>query len=197
MSPDLKLAAIHGSPRRNGHSSQLLAAAIKGARTAGACVEELFPDALCIAPCREDYSCTQNGHCVIGDDFQHIAALFEQCHGLLVASPIFFGTVPAPLKLLIDRCQCFWIRKYRLHETGPHRRPALIIVTAARRETPQLFEGVLRPLRYFCDALDMVVQNSCCYGTLEENDDIRKDPQRLETAFAAGVKLAQIAERNR
>ncbi|MBR5998013.1 MAG: flavodoxin family protein [Deltaproteobacteria bacterium] len=196
MPSDLKLVAIHGSPRRNGHSSRLLAAAIHGARTAGACVEELFPDTLRLAPCREDYGCAIDGHCLIDDDFRQIANQLEHCHGLMVASPVFFGTVPAPLKLLIDRCQCFWVRKYRLHDTALRQRPALVIVTAARRKSPQLFEGVLRPLRYFCDALNMSVQDSCCYDALEELDDLDKDPRRLEEAFAAGVHLAQTAGRN-
>ena len=176
--------------------ARLLAAAIHGARTAGAHVEELFPDTLRIAPCQEDYGCACDGHCVIADDFQRIAFLLEHCHGLMIASPVFFGTVPAPLKLLIDRCQCFWVRKYRLHDAALRQRPALVIVTAARRKNPQLFEGVLRPLRYFCDALNMSVHNSCCYDALEELDDLNRDPRRLEAAFAAGVHLAQTAGRN-
>ena len=121
--PDL--LALYGSPRRQGNTALLLKEAVKGAREAGARVEEIVLRDLNISPCLEIYACRETGRCAIQDDFQAVYDKLLACHGLLLASPIFFYTVSAQTKILMDRCQSLWVRKYWLEKTpfGPRQLP--------------------------------------------------------------------------
>ena len=64
------LVALYGSPRRTGNSAALLKQAVRGAREAGAAVEEFVLRDLKMSPCLEIYACKQTGECAIKDDFQ-------------------------------------------------------------------------------------------------------------------------------
>jgi len=110
----VNILAIYGSPRRKGNTSLLLKNAVKGAIEAGAEVEEIILRDLKMSPCLEIYGCKKTGRCVIQDDFQQVYDKLLSCQGLMLASPIFFYTVSAHTKILMDRCQSLWVKKYWL-----------------------------------------------------------------------------------
>ena len=71
-----------------------------------------------------------------------------------IASPIFFYNMTAQLKAVIDRCQTFWARKYKLKLKDPGanmRRGFLLSVGATRGKN--LFEGLHLTAQYFFDAI--------------------------------------------
>jgi multimeric flavodoxin WrbA len=107
----LKILAIYGSPRRKGNTALLLQKAVQGAKEAGAKVEEVVLRDLKMSPCLEIYGCKKDGRCVIKDDFQNVYDQILSCKGLMLASPIFFYTVSAYTKILMDRSQSFWVKK--------------------------------------------------------------------------------------
>ena len=189
----LKLIAFYGSPRREGNTARLLRQAVKGARQGGAAVEEIFLREQDLSPCLEEDGCRNTGRCVIGDDFQKLYGLLEDCDGILLASPLFFGTVSAHAKILIDRCQCFWVRKYLLGRgkgaLPAKRRLGVFISCAARRERADQFEGATRTVRYFFAALDVVLWKSLVFPGLEEKDDVLAHPEYLQEAHAVGAGL--------
>ncbi len=104
--------ALYGSPRRKGNTAQLLKRSVEGARAAGAEVEEIMLRDLKMSPCLEIYGCKETGRCIIKDDFQSVYDKLASCQGLILASPIFFYTVSAHTKMLMDRCQSLWVKKY-------------------------------------------------------------------------------------
>src|SRR4030042_3661344 len=116
------ILAIYGSPRKKGNTNVLLDHAVQGAEEAGAQVEKIFLVDLNISPCLEIYGCKKTGRCVIEDDFQKVHDQLLACHGLMLASPIFFYTVSAHTKILMDRCQALWVKKYWL-DKGPYGQP--------------------------------------------------------------------------
>jgi len=187
-----KLVALYGSPRRQGNTSRLLNQAATGARAAGAVVEDVFLGDLSLSPCLEDNGCRDTGRCVIADDFQRIYLLLDECDGLLLASPVFFGGVSAQAKILIDRCQCFWAGKYLLKRVRggfSRKRPGLFLSAAARAPRPDLFEGAVRTVRYFFDALDVALWRTLLYPGLEEAHDVLAHEGYLREAFDAGLRL--------
>ena len=97
-----KLLAIRGSPRRKGNTALLFREAVRGARDGGVEVEEVVLRDLKMSPCLEIYGCKKTGRCAIDDDFQRIYDLLLSCHGVILSSPIFFYTVSAHTKILMD-----------------------------------------------------------------------------------------------
>jgi multimeric flavodoxin WrbA len=196
----VKIVAIYGSPRRKGNTSLLLKKAAEGARDAGAQVEEIILRDLKISPCLEIYGCKQTGRCVIKDDFQGVYDQLLACQGLMLATPIFFYTVSAHTKALMDRCQSLWVKKYWLEKTPfgkrDFKRKGLFISVGATKGK-KLFDGTLLTVRYFFDPLDMELWRSLLYRGLDFEGDVLKHPKYLEEAYQAGRELCQSIENNR
>ena len=190
------ILAVYGSPRREGNSSLLLKSAVRGAREAGATVEEVWLRDLRMAPCLETYACMKDGRCAILDDFQWMYDRLDECDALMLASPIFFYTVSAHTKILMDRCQSFWVRKYRLEkkETEGAQTPGKpgLFISVGATGGRKLFEGSLLTVRYFFDVLGMELWQSLLYRGLDLEGDVLKHPEYLEEAHDAGRRLSAV-----
>ena len=185
--PDI--LAIYGSPRREGNTSVLLKQAVQGARDAGADIEEITLRDLKMSPCLEIYGCLKTGRCAIKDDFQSLYDKMLSAKGLMLASPIFFYTVSAHTKILMDRCQSLWVKKYRIDKmkveaSEPTRLGLFISVGATKGK--RLFDGTLLTIRYFFDALDMKLWRALLYRGLDFKGDVLKHPDYLKEAYEAG-----------
>ncbi len=194
-----QILAIHGSPRRQGNTSTLLRQAVEGARSAGASVEEVTLRDLRISPCLEIYACKKDGLCAIQDDFQGLRDKLLACQGLMLASPMFFYTVSAHVKALMDRCQSLWVKKYWIDKVpfgqGPLTRKGLFISVGATRGA-RLFDGALLTVKYFMDTLDMELWQSLLFRGLDFQGDVQEHPDHLDQARRAGSGLAlALAER--
>jgi multimeric flavodoxin WrbA len=189
-----RILAIYGSPRREGNTAALLKQAAAGARSAGAQVDEVVLRDLAMSPCLAIYGCEKDGRCVIDDDFQGVYDQLLACDGLMLASPIFFYTVSAHAKILMDRCQSLWVKKYWIEKTpfGPRELPkkGLFISVGATRGK-QLFDGALTSVRYFFDVLDMELWDSLLLRGLDLADEVRARPEYLDRARDAGRRLAE------
>ena len=188
----MKVLAVYGSPRRKGNTSILLGRAVEGARQAGAEVEEIVLRDLKMSPCLEIYGCKKTGRCVIRDDFQDFHDRILESEGLIVASPIFFYSVSAHTKILIDRCQSLWVKKHWIDQipmgTGTFKRKGLFISVGATKGK-KLFDGALLTMRYFFEVLDMELWNSLLYRGMDFEGDVLNHPKCLEQAYEAGKDL--------
>jgi len=167
--------------------------AVQGAVDAGVQVEKVILRDLEMSPCLEIYGCKETGRCVINDDFQQVYDQLMVCDGLMLASPIFFYSVSAITKILIDRCQSLWVKKYWIDRV-PHgqrepKRKGLFIAVGATKGK-RLFDGTLLTVRYFFDVLDMELWKTLLYRGLDFEGDVLKHPKYLQEAYEAGKGLA-------
>ena len=189
----ITVLGISTSPRLESNSDILLREALAGAEAAGARTEYLSLRGLRIAPCAECGACSRTGICSIQDDYHGVLAKMLAADRLVFATPVFFMAVSAQAKLLIDRCQCLWSRKYILKQPvapqGRSGRRALVIVVGGSRGK-KMFESVGLTMKYFLDALDCA-----CFGNLFVNQvdgpgDIRGRPRAMAEARRLGEALA-------
>ena len=190
-----EILAISGSPRRKGNTATLLDRAVQGAVDAGARVEKIVLRDLKMSPCLEIYGCKETGRCIIQDDFQQVYDQLLACRGLILASPIFFYTVSAHVKILMDRCQSLWVKKYWIDKIPfgkwePIRKGLFISVGATKGK--KLFDGTLLTINYFFDTLDMELWKSLLYRGLDFDGDVLKHPEYLQEAYRAGREFASI-----
>ncbi len=102
------VVALSGSPVAGSNTDLLADAALEGARAAGAetlHIRARDVRAIACQACGPDPTHGQ-GYCLYHDDMDAVYAALERATGVLVASPVFFSGLPAPLKLVIDRCNC-------------------------------------------------------------------------------------------
>jgi multimeric flavodoxin WrbA len=189
-----KIVAVYGSPRRQGNTAALLKKAVEGAHDAGARVEEIVLRDLKMSPCLEIYGCNQAGECRLKDDFQQARDQILACRGLMLASPVFFYTVSAHTKILMDRFQSLWVKKYRVEKTGQKQKTALrkgLFIAAGATRGKKLFDGMLLSLRYFFDVIDMELWKALLYRGLDFEGDVLKFPEYLDEAYQAGKEFAK------
>ncbi|MDY6823891.1 MAG: flavodoxin family protein [Thermodesulfobacteriota bacterium] len=189
----VNIAAIYGSPRRKGNTATLLKSAVDGATAAGASVDEIVLRDYNISPCLEIYGCKKQGECVIKDDFQTVRDRVLACNGIIVATPVFFYTVSAHLKLFMDRCQSLWVNKYWVEQTPFNqwvpKRQGLVIAAGATKGK-KLFDGMQLTMKYFFDVLDTAMWDSLLIRGLDFEGDARAHPEHLEAAYKRGELLA-------
>lgn len=188
------ILAIYGSPRRQGNSARLLDEAVLGAQSEGATVDKIVLRDLKISPCLEIYGCKKDGRCVIQDDFQTVREQLLASKGLMLASPIFFYTVSAHTKILMDRCQSLWVKKYWVEQVDRHERPLTrkgLFLSVGATRGKKLFDGTLLTVKYFFDVLDAELWRSVLYRGLDLEGDVLQHPEYLVEAREAGRDLAR------
>ncbi|MGB2584122.1 MAG: flavodoxin family protein [Dehalococcoidia bacterium] len=187
----MKALGIMGSPRIGGNTDTLLDEALRGAESQGAETEKIIVDRLKITPCREYYGCLRDGNCVIRDDMDGIYPRLLEADIVIVASPMFFYSVTAQVKALIDRCQALWARKYVLKQSPPNsaRKGAFIAVGATKGK--QLFDGSILIVRYFFQAIGVKYTDELLVRGVDKRDEIKEHPTALADAFELGKRLAR------
>ena len=192
----MKVLGLFGSPRRGGNTEILLEEALKGAEKEGAEIERLYLSDLDITPCTECHGCDETGSCVILDDMQKIYPKLLEADVIILASPIFFYGVTAWAKILIDRSQALWAKKYLVNDPsmgkrGKRRKGFFISVGATKGQ--KVFEGAILTVKYFFDVLNTEYTGELLYRGVDGKGEILKHPEALEQAREAGRKLVLAA----
>lgn len=183
-----KMLAFYGSPRRDGNSTKLLKSFLVGVRERNLYdITEIYLRDLNISPCLEIYKCKNDGICAINDKFQEIYSMIDDADSIVLASPVMFYAVSAHTKILMDRCQAFWSRKYFLNIKSKEKKGVFIGVGATKGQ--KLFDGIIMCVKYFFDAIDTTLVESLLVRGADEKDDILKQPEMLERAKAIGRSL--------
>lgn len=193
----LSVLGISTSPRAGGNSDRLLGEAVRGAESAGAAVRVVALRDLRILPCNECYTCARTGRCCIqDDDFGGVLDAMLAADRLIFATPVFFMTVCAQAKVLIDRCQCLWARKYLRHEPlfadGPRDRRGLVIAVGGSKSR-RMFESVRMTMRYWFDALEVGTFANLFVNGVDGCGDVAQRPEALAEALRLGADLANPA----
>ena len=97
------LLAISGSPKKKSNTTSVLNHLIHK------CSEHQIPHHLIelaelnIKPCLDCGSCRNTLQCPINDDFNKLLQIFQKAKVIVLGSPVYFGSVTAQLKALMDR----------------------------------------------------------------------------------------------
>jgi multimeric flavodoxin WrbA len=186
----MKVLGILGSPRRGGNTEILLDEALRGASDhEGSCEKVILRD-LKITPCLEIYKCVEDGVCAIQDQMQGLFPKIIGAERLLLAAPIFFYSVPALAKAMIDRCQSLWAKKYILKvPVSPIADRKGVFISVAATRGKKLFDGVRLTVRYFFDAIDVTYSDELFVRGVDEQGAVRDQPEALKAAYDLGRKL--------
>jgi multimeric flavodoxin WrbA len=187
----IRLVALNGSPRQGGNTEALLGRAIEGARSAGAEVETFVLNYMDIRPCQNCGYCETRGVCRFADqdDMRSIYQALDAGDCFVAASPIYFATVSAQMKTMIDRCQALWARKFLLKQrhANPDRCGIFLAVGGFphRRFWP-CAETVARTWFLCCDIKYL---GGLFYHKIDGRGEIAGHPSALQEAFDAGRRL--------
>ena len=193
LTPAPRVLCVAGSPRRHGNSERLLDSCIEGATEAGAEVHKLAVASRDIAPCDSCDECALTGVCVVFDDMIDVYPRLEDADALIVASPVYFASVPAQLKAFYDRCQPFWARVHALGgEQRSPRRPGAFLVVRGGGD-PYGFDCAITPTKSVFAVLGVEYAHELKVEGPDAARDIVSRPDMLAEAREIGARIARSA----
>ena len=105
-----KVLILSGSPRKGGNSDILCDQFAKGAAEAGNQVEKIRVAEKKIGYCRACYYCRDHaGICAVKDDMAEVLQKMIDADVIVLASPVYFYSIDAQLKAVIDRTVARWL----------------------------------------------------------------------------------------
>lgn len=170
---------ISASPRRGGNSDYLCDEFMRGAQEAGHDVEKIFFHDKKIGYCSGCGVCNTTHKCVQKDDMAVVLDKMVEADVLVFGTPVYFYTMDAQLKTLIDRT----VPRYT-----ELKGKAYLIATLADKGKRSTI-GTVAAFRGFMECLDNVEEAGMIFGYNAWNKgDIIGNPA-VEEAYKAGKNV--------
>ena len=99
----MKITCISGSPTAGGNNEKLLDIVIGIIKERGNDSGKILLSKLNVKPCTDCGACKKAKECPIDDDMNDIYRMLETSDAFIITSPVFFGSMTAQLKALLDR----------------------------------------------------------------------------------------------
>jgi multimeric flavodoxin WrbA len=184
-----KILVLQGSPRKKGNSNLLSNQIAEGAQNAGAAVETIYLHGLEIAPCQACEGCQKPDAegCVIKDDMQTLYPKIADADALVLASPVYWFTMSAQLKLCLDRFYAFGADDYRALSGKK------VAVAMSYGDADPFGSGCVNALRSFQDITRFVGSEivGMVYGTADKAGEIQENTELMTNARELGTQLAK------
>lgn len=187
----MKVLAINGSPRKTGNTASLIEKTLDGARAEGADTRRIDLAEMQIKAVREeDYTASlldvSKG---FSDDLKGIIEAISSSDALILASPIFFGSITGEMKIMIDRFQFAWLEKnLRQREVfSGKKKGAFISVQAQAR--PDFFNNASSIVRHFFATVNISYSEELFCCNLEKKTDAGANTDYMKKAFELGRRL--------
>lgn len=175
-----KVLILSGSPRKGGNSDILCDEFMKGANESGNEVEKIRVVEKKIGYCRACYICKETGICAIKDDMAEILQKMIDADVIVLASPVYFYSIDAQLKTVIDRTVARWLEVKN--------KEFYYIMTAADEEKESL-ETTLACFRGYADCVEGAKEMGVIYGTgVYEKGEV-KNTNAMNEAYEMGLNV--------
>lgn len=99
----MKVLLLNGSPHKNGNTALALDEMIKTFDKEGIETELVQVGGEAVRGCIACTSCKKNNKCVFDDIVNETAPKFNECDGLVAASPVYYASANATLIAFLDR----------------------------------------------------------------------------------------------
>jgi multimeric flavodoxin WrbA len=188
----MKVLGISGSPRRNGNTDILINAALEVLAGEGLETEFLSLADRPIKPCTACRGCFASDtiRCVQEDPaFEGILEKFAEADGILIGSPVYFGSATPQIMALLDRVG-YVARK---HPQLLRRKAGAAIVVARRAGQNFTFAQ----LNYFFLVSEMIVPGSNYWNVAfgREKGEVLSDAEGMETVKNLARNMAWLMKR--
>ena len=172
---------LSGSPRKKGNSDLLCDEFMHGAKDSGNQVEKIFLGSKKIGYCKGCYYCEKTGGtCAIKDDMAEILKKIQNADVIVMASPVYFYSIDAQMKALIDRCVAQW--------TEIKNKEFYYIMTAAE-DSESVMDCTLECFRGFAKCLEGSSEKGviCAKGFYKAGEV--KDSEYMAAAYNMGKNV--------
>lgn len=176
-----KVLILSGSPRKGGNSDILCDEFMRGAIESENIVEKIRVAEKNIGYCKACYYCKNSGgNCVISDDMADILQKMIDADVIVLASPVYFYSIDAKLKTVIDRTVARWLEVKN--------KEFYYIVTCADEENDSC-ERTLECFRGYADCVQGAKECGVIYGTGVYEKGKIQDKPTMQQACKMGKEV--------
>jgi len=194
----VKACGLVGSPKRNGNVDLLVSEVLKGVSSQGAESSKIYLNDLVVRPCQSCGVDPGPRFCVFDDDMSLVYAVLESCDVVVLGSPVYFDSVSAQTKLVIDRCNCLmpYVKQadgsFDFERRMKKRKKGVFVAVAG---PDQEFDTILTTVKGFFNWANIELSVTILYvNDSNELGGVRNDKDQMSRAFVVG---SQIAEQGR
>jgi multimeric flavodoxin WrbA len=191
--PVFRVCGIVGSPKKSGNTDLLVSQVLEGAKSSGALVEKIHLNDLRIGPCQSCGVDPAPKFCLFDDDMRVIYSALKSSDGIVLGSPVYFDTVSAQTKLMIDRTNCLmpyvtrpdgssgFVRRIEKRKRG---------VFVAVAGTEQEFSTILTTVKGFFHWANVELVETIFYSHDDsELGGVKTKKRKMKEAFSVGRRL--------
>jgi multimeric flavodoxin WrbA len=184
----VKIVAFVGSPRKGGNTELLTNETLKVAEKEGAETELVRLAEYNLKPCDACMVCRKTKKCKIDDDGEKLFKKVTEADGVVLATPVYFGSCSPEMKIFIDRIG------YVARSMGqPFNNKVGGALVVARRAGVNFTYAEL--LLFFL--INGMIVPGVSYWTVaygREKGEVMNDKEGVETARELGRKMAWLAK---
>lgn len=184
----MKALIIYGGHRRYGNTETVLENVIAGMDKCKFGIDKVILKELDISPCMSCYSCGQYGKCSIKDDMTGLYDKIRDADVIILASPIYFGSVSSVTKTMIDRCQAFWAAKYIAEARDNVPKKKGYFIAAAGSGNTAVFQSARYTVKLFFLACGAVYSDELLISSTD-NIEIKGNAEIIEKSMSFGGKI--------
>lgn len=176
----MKITVITGSPRKNGNIFAMVGSFIKSAKANGHEVVRFDAAMMKIGGCHACMTCFKTGKaCSFDDDFNIIAPHILDADAVVYAMPVYWYSIPAQIKGIIDRVFSFCVAEKNIagKKCG--------IITCCEEHDPTVMDGVTMPLHRTFDLLKWDLAGEVAIPGVFNEGDIANTDGCLQAAALA------------
>ena len=184
----MKICALFGGPHKKGNTATLLEQVLAGARSVDHTTTRFDLVDLNIKNCKGCLACKKPKAqgCVQKDDMVKVLEAVVESEVLILATPMYWWNMAAPLKTAIDR---FFALPFNAKsgEKGLSGKKLLLVMTSGQPAESDGREGLETLLKKMFDFTGMIWLGSITTGTNALS--LSEQPQVCQAAYALGASL--------
>jgi len=182
----MKIIGIVGSPRHGGNTEDLTRIALEEVQKEGIQTELIRLAEKKIEPCDGCRSCIETGECHFKDDFESIFTKMKEAHGIILATPVYYGAATPQITSFISRFYGRQGKPLKDKAGGP--------IVVARRAGHNF---TLAQLMFFFMISEMIVPGSSYWNVAfgRSKGEALKDEEGVRTIQNFGRKLAWLVKK--
>lgn len=139
----MKTLVFSVSPKSDGWTNKLLRLVLKDIDD----YKIYYPYKMNIKPCIDCGYCRKNPCCFINDDIKCLYEDIKAAKYIIIASPVYFGGFPSPMKMIIDRCQNFYFNSITLEKK-------VILLATCGRKRKDMEKAMMLETEFFMKAVN-------------------------------------------
>lgn len=212
------ILGISASPRRDANTDRMLRYALQGAESVGGIrTEAVYLRDYEIHSCKGCFACCREGGkkdggvhacAIFRDGMDQLYPKLKACDGLILASPVYFGSISAQMKQFMDRTEGLLRYGTSQYQYALQNKVGGCLAVGGNRNAGEEF--TLLCMQYFFQIHDMIVVGSggeprpgcylgggCTTHPLqgEVKDAVEQDEIGLKSSRNTGIKVAQTVLR--